>query len=93
MKIKRIRYQTDQNHPLIKEYRAAMERGMKSLHIMPEESKWLVSTPNPDDTAKSFDTLKAAKQYARECAKQQGSSVFVHDDDFRILERMDFATQ
>ncbi len=88
--IKRIRLKTDQNHPLIKAYKAAMVRGMQSLHIVPEENRWLVKTPGPDKSAKTFDTLQEAKQYACERAQHQGSSVFIHDEDFRLRERMDY---
>jgi|GEM_PF-6474223 len=88
--MKRTLIETDQNHPAIKAYVAAIELGSKSQYIRFRDGIWFVKTGLDKSSIKTFKTLDAAKAYAEVNAKQAKASMFVFTADGEIAERKDF---
>ncbi|HZE87351.1 MAG TPA: DUF2188 domain-containing protein [Methylomirabilota bacterium] len=88
--IKRVPYQTDQNHPAIQEYKAAVEKGKKNQHIFPERDGWIIKNLWTGEISKHFTTKKEALEKAEMLARADNNSIFIHGTDGRIIERKDF---
>lgn len=88
--MKRTACKTDQNHPQVKTYREAIQKGMQSQHVLPKGDSWAVKRAGAEKVTKVFDTQKEASQYATEIARNQGTAVFIHGEDGRIRDRKDY---
>lgn len=72
MKIRRTRYVTDQNHPAVKEYKAAVEKGLSMQHE-PQLSA---------EMEKRFDDCLEGICYISSCKNQHGDwKIYSQDDD------------
>ncbi len=88
--MKRIKLKTNQNHPVIRAYKDAVERGMKNQHVLPRDDEWIVKRAGSERYSKSFNTQMQATEYAKSVAQNQGTSVFIHGSDGRIRDRKDY---
>jgi hypothetical protein len=88
--MRKIPYKTNQNHPEIKSYREAVEKGRESHHILPKNGSWIVKRAGSVRATKTFSTKEAAQKTGERIAKNQGTSLFVHGRDGRIRERKDY---
>lgn len=88
--MKRIVLQTDQNHPAIKAYKEAIERGRHGQHVIPKDGLWAVKEIGSSKATRIFSTQSEAVELARSKATSLGSSVFIHGTDGLIRERQDF---
>lgn len=81
---------TSQNHPQVKAYKEAVQKGQNSHHILPKNGSWIVKRAGSHRITKAFDTQLEAKQFGEDIAKNQGTSLFIHGRDGRINDRKDF---
>ncbi len=88
--MRKITYLTDQNHPQIKSYKQAVEKGRESQHVLPRDGSWVIKRAGASRASKVFSTQEEAKSAGMTIAKSQGSSLFVHGKDGRIRARIDF---
>ena len=88
--MEKILYKTNQNDPVIRAYKKAVEKGKKNQHILPYGEKWAVTNLASDKVNHViFDNPKEAIQYA-ETNATSGTAVFIHSSDGRIKERKDY---
>jgi len=88
--MKRILLKTNQNHPQIKAYKQAVEKGKKNQHVLPKAGSWIVKRADSLKATRVFDTQRQAISHATIIAQNQGTALFVHGEDGRIRERVDF---
>jgi hypothetical protein len=88
--MKRVTLKTNQNNPVIRAYKDAVERGRKNQHVLPRASGWIVKRAGSERASKIFSTQTKATEYAKSVAQTQGTSVFVHGSDGRIRDRRDY---
>ena len=88
----KILYKTNQNHPQIKEYKEAVEKGKQSYHVLSRGNGWIVKQAGSSKPLASLATQSEAANYAKSISQAQGTAVFVHDTDGRIKERQDFSS-
>jgi len=88
--MKKTPYKTNQNNPLIKAYKEAVKRGQASHHVIYSENGWVVKRADSIRASQIFTTKKEATSYAYGVAHNQGTSLFVHGVDGKIIERRDF---
>ena len=88
--IKRIPYQTDQNHPAILEYKAAIEKGKKNQHLFPQRDGWIIKNLWTGKASQIFSTKEEALKEAESIARIEKNSIFIHGSDGRIKERKDY---
>lgn len=86
----KILYKTNQNHPQIKEYREAVERGKQNYHVLARDDAWIVKRAGSLRPAQIFDTQSEAVNYAKSVSQSQGTAVFIHGVDGRIVDRKDY---
>jgi len=88
--MRKIVIKPDKNHPAIKAYSKAVERGMKAQHVVPKDNGWAVKRARAKKSTKVFNTQGEASKYAKEIAKNNGGSLFIHRKDGRIRDRVDY---
>ena len=88
--VKKVPYKTDQTHPAIQEYKAAVEKGKKNQHIFPEENGWVIKNLWSGEISKLFASQKEALEHAKLIARAEKNSIFIHGPDGRIKERRDY---
>jgi len=86
----KITLPTDQNHPQIKSYKEALEKGRESYHVLPRNGSWIVKKAGSERAKYVFQTQLEAKGAAEIIVRNQGSSLFIHGKDGRIVDRKDF---
>lgn len=89
--MKKIPYKTDQNHPAIRAYTEAVEKGQTSHHVIYGGSGWVVKRTDSQKPARVFGTQDEAADYAMELAKNAGTALFIHGMDGRIVDRRDYS--
>ncbi|TSC87681.1 MAG: hypothetical protein G01um101416_361 [Microgenomates group bacterium Gr01-1014_16] len=85
--MKKVLYKTNQNHPAIKAYAEAVEKGQTSHHVIYWDGGWVVKRADSSKSSQLFDTQKEAADYAKGIAQNMGTALFVHGADGRIVER------
>jgi len=85
--MKKIRYQTNQNHPQVKAYKAAVEKGKHNHHVLHREGEWVVKKAGSTRASQVFSTQKEAINYGSSVAKNSGTALFVHGVDGKIRDR------
>ncbi len=90
LSLKKIPYQTDQNHPAIQAYVKAVEKGKENQHIFPEKNGWIIKNLWSGKVSKLFTTQKEALAQAKSVARAAKNSIFIHGSDGRIRERKDY---
>lgn len=88
--MRKITLKTNQNNPVVRAYKNAVERGKKNQHVLPRDSDWIVKCAGSERASKTYNTQTRAIQYAKSVAQNQGTSVFVHGLDGRIIDRKDY---
>lgn len=88
--IKKVPFQTDQNHPAIQAYVEAVEKGKKNQHIFPTEDGWVIKNLWTGEVSQLFHTKKEALKEAEVIARAEKNSVFIHGSDGRIKDRKDY---
>lgn len=88
--MKKIPYKTNQNHPKIREYREAVEKGKQNQHVLPRGNDWIVKRAGAEKASQVFGTQREASEHAHSIARNQGTAVFIHGTDGRIRERKDY---
>lgn len=88
--MKKIVYKTNQNNPEVKAYKAAVEKGKSSQHVLPRNGEWIVKRAGSASATKTFETQSEAREFAQNIARNQGTALFVHGRDGRIRDRRDF---
>lgn len=86
----KILYKTNQNHPQIKEYKEAIERGKQNYHVLPRGNEWIVKRVGSSKATQIFGTQSEAADYARSVSQNQGTALFIHGADGRIVDRKDY---
>lgn len=89
--MKKIPYKTDQNHPAIRAYTEAVEKGQTSHHVIYRGNEWLVVRADSQKSGRAFGTQNEAADYAQGVAKNMGTALFIHGTDGRIVDRIDYA--
>jgi hypothetical protein len=87
--MQKIPYKTDQNNPTIRAYNEAVEKGQKNQHVVPYGDKWAVTDLSSGKAKQVFIDERGAIEYAQSHAAQ-GTIVFIHSNDGRIKERIDY---
>lgn len=85
----KILYKTNQNHPQIKEYKQAVERGKQSYHVLLRDDRWVVKQAGSTRISQVFGTQSEATEYAKSLSKSLGTAVFIHGADGTIRERFE----
>ncbi len=88
--MKKTPYKTNQNNPQIKAYKEAVRKGQASHHVIQSGSRWIVKRVGASRASQVFTTQKEAASYAYSVAQNQGTALFVHGADGRIVERRDY---
>lgn len=86
----KILYKTDQNHPQIKEYKEAVKRGEQNYHVLPRGSEWIVKRAGSPKPSQVFGTQSEAADYAESISQNQGTALFIHGADGRIVDRKNY---
>lgn len=86
----KILYKTDQNHPQIREYKEAVEKGSQNYHVLLRGNEWVVKRAGSSKPSQVFSTQSAAKDYAKSVSQNQGTALFIHGEDGRIVDRVDY---
>lgn len=89
----KILYKTNQDHPQVKEYKEAVERGKQSYHVLARGNEWLVKRAGSLRPAEVFSTQNEAADYAKSISQTHGTAVFIHGVDGRIEEIQDYSRQ
>lgn len=87
--MQKISYKTDQNNPVIRSYKEAVEKGKKNQHILPYGGKWAITNLASGKASHVFNDPQKAIEYA-EANATAGTAVFIHGSDGRIRERKDY---
>jgi hypothetical protein len=87
--MKKIPYKTDQNHPVIRAYKDAVEQGKRNQHVLPQENGWVVKHLGSEKISTIFPSQEKAAQYAQSHAIAD-TAVFIHGSDGRIQHRKDY---
>lgn len=85
--MQKIPYKTNQDHPQIRAYKEAVEKGKKSQHVLPRGDEWMVKRAGSQRASQIFDTQQEATTYAVSVAQNQGTAVFIHGMDGRIRDK------
>lgn len=88
--MRKILYKTDQNNPLIKEYKEAVERGKQNYHVLARGDEWIVKRAGSSRPAQVFGTQSEAADFAKSVSQNQGTALFIHGVDGRIIDRKDY---
>ena len=83
------RLQTDQNNPVVRAYKDAIEREKNNFHIFPHNNTWVVRKIDQTDSQHIFTNQKAAEQYVSSLATQ-GTAIFIHNENGTIAQRKDY---
>lgn len=75
------------HNPQIDSYTQAIERGMRSQHVVKIQDGWAVKRASSDKPSKVFVTQREAVSYGRTVASKDHSALFVHGRNGRIRER------
>lgn len=76
------------NNPYIKSYVAAVEKGMKDPHVIPDAKNWIVKTFSSSEPYKIEDSKDKAITSAYVLAKSTGSdSIIIHSKSGGIIRR------
>ncbi len=75
------------HNPQIDSYTQAIERGMRSQHVVRAEEGWAVKKASAAKPSKVFSTQREAVSYGRNIASKEQSALFVHGKNGRIRER------
>ena len=86
----KILYKTNQDHPQIKEYKEAVERGKQNYHVLVRDDEWIVKRVGSSKPTQVFGTQSKAISYAKSVSQSQGTEVFIHGADGRIVDRKDY---
>lgn len=86
-------YKTDQNNPQIKEYKEAVEKGKQSFHVLPFRDQWIVKRADSSAVSETFGTQSEAADYAKSVSQNQGTAVFIHGADGKIVDRRDYSSR
>ena len=86
----KILYKTNQDHPQIKEYKEAVEKGKQSYHVLAKGNEWIVKRAGASKASQVFGTQSEASDYAKSVSQNQGTALFIHGPDGRIIDRQDY---
>ena len=86
----KILYKTNQNDPQIKEYKEAVEKGKQNYHVLSRGNGWVVKRAGSSRPTQVFGTQNEAASFARSVSKSQGTALFIHGADGRIIDRKDY---
>lgn len=86
----KVLYKTNQNHPQVKEYKEAVERGKQNYHVLARDDAWIVKRAGSSRPDQIFDTQSEAVNYVKSVSQSQGTAVFIHGVDGRIVDRKDY---
>ncbi|MEI8232255.1 MAG: DUF2188 domain-containing protein [bacterium] len=84
----RIVFKTDQNHPQIKAYKKALEKGLQSHHVLPRGNEWIVKRAGASKATAVYSTQSDAISKGRSLSINNNSELFIHGRDGRIRERI-----
>jgi hypothetical protein len=88
--MKRIPYKTDQNHPQIVAYKAAVEKGKRDYHVYLRDGNWIVKKLMTDDIDYIANSKEEAIEKGDLLARNNKSSLFIHGEDWYIQDRRDY---
>lgn len=86
----KILYKTNQNHPQIREYKEAVEKGKQNYHVLAKGNEWIVKRAGASKASQVFGTQSEASDYAKSVSQNQGTALFIHGADGRITDRRDY---
>lgn len=85
--MKKIVYKTNQNNPVVRAYKEAVERGKKNQHVVPYNGEWAVRGAGNNRVTSVHQTQGAAIEAARDIAINRKSEVIIHRSDGTIRDR------
>ncbi len=84
----RILKPTNPNNRYIKDYVMAVEKGMKSPHVVPlSTGQWAVKTLSSPKPLGVYATKSTATTYAYEITEKSSSGVFIHTKTGKIVRK------
>ena len=86
----KVLYKTNQNNPQIKEYREAVEKGKQNYHVLSRDNEWIVKKAGSSKPTQIFSTQNEATSFAKSVSQSQGTALFIHGVDGRIIDRKDY---
>ncbi len=90
-KLSRFPYKTNQNNPLVRAYKEAVEKGRQDHHVVYKDDLWRVIRGDAQRPLETFSTQEEAIKRAKLIARSQGTAVYIHGVDGRIRERESYA--
>lgn len=78
------------NNPQIREYNAAVKKGIQNQHVLPTRNGWAIKRLTVKRPTVFYDTQKKAIESAKKLAKKQKVDLFIHDRDGKIRERYSY---
>lgn len=84
----RIVFKTDQNHPQIRAYKEAVEKGLQSHHVLQRGNEWIVKRAGASKATAVYSTQSDAISKGKALASNNNSELFIHGRDGRIRERI-----
>ena len=86
----KILYKTNQNNPQIREYKEAIEKGKQNYHVLSRDKEWIVKKAGSSKPTQVFGTQNEATNFAKSVSQNQGTALFIHGADGRIIDRKDY---
>ena len=84
----KIAFITDQNHPQIKAYKQAVEKGLQSHHVLPRGEKWILKRAGASRATAVFSSQGDAIIQGKMIASSNQTNLLIHDQGGRIRERV-----
>lgn len=88
--MKKVVYKTNQNNPEIRAYKQAVEKGMQDYHVVYRGNSWVVAIAGKQRANHNFKTQREAIDHARAVAQNQGTVVYIHGADGRIISSQEY---
>ncbi len=86
----KVLYKTNQDNPQIKEYKEAVEKGKQNYHVLARGDEWIVKRAGSSKPTQVFITQNEATSFAKSVSQNQGTALFIHGADGRIVDRKDY---
>ena len=89
--MKKTILKTNQNHPAIRAYRQALEKGKTSQHVVFQDSGWVIKQADSQSPSNFFNSKGDAVKFAQRFAQNAGTALFIHGVDGKIVDRQDYS--
>lgn len=80
-------------NPTIDAYVEAVQRGLKSYHVVFAKNGWIIRQADKSGAPSKFPTKEEAVKRAQELARSYKTDVFIHRKDGLIQDRSSYAPE